>query len=50
MSDRMAKGGERLLVTGEDFERINGAAKKTESEPAGWAELLVRALGSIVRS
>ena len=35
--DRMAKGGERLLVDEEDFRRLNPAAKETESEDGGWA-------------
>lgn len=36
-SARMVKGGERLEVTGEDFRRINTAAKQTRSTDAGWA-------------
>jgi hypothetical protein len=36
-SRRMSSGGERLLVTEKDFQRLNPVAKKTESEDGGWA-------------
>jgi len=34
---RMAKGGERLVVTAEDYTRFNQAAAATQSTDAGWA-------------